>query len=190
MPGAPSGSRPPAPVRIVVTGHDADGTSVFVRDEAVAGETARALPGWAFHKLWGLDAPPTFPDDGAEPAWQAYFPPPGGIRFSLSTIPPEGLEPPADLDPDEGAAEVERVLPGLAAYMEEDEPGMHTTATVDLEVILAGSCILELDGGVERTVSAGDVVVQNGTRHRWRNPGPEPCVMAVFMLGVHHERVD
>jgi hypothetical protein len=28
----------------------------------------------------------------------------------------------------------------------------------------------------------GDCVVQNGTRHRWRNPLPEPCLMAFVSL--------
>jgi hypothetical protein len=29
----------------------------------------------------------------------------------------------------------------------------------------------------------GDCIVQNGTRHRWRNPLPEPCLMAFISLG-------
>ena len=61
---------------------------------------------------------------------------------------------------------------------------MHTTATIDFEVILRGEVILELDDGAQRRLRAGDTVVQNGTRHRWRNPGSEPAVMAVFMVGV------
>jgi hypothetical protein len=28
-------------------------------------------------------------------------------------------------------------------------------------------------------------VVQNGTRHRWRNPGDVPVVIAVFITGAH-----
>jgi mannose-6-phosphate isomerase-like protein (cupin superfamily) len=31
---------------------------------------------------------------------------------------------------------------------------------------------------------AGDTVVQNGTRHRWRNEGTEPCRIVVFMVGT------
>jgi hypothetical protein len=34
----------------------------------------------------------------------------------------------------------------------------------------------------------GDTVIQNGTRHLWRNPGPESCLMAVFMVGAEHDR--
>ena len=35
----------------------------------------------------------------------------------------------------------------------------------------------------------GDTVVQNGTRHRWSNPGEVPVVIAVFLIGAHHDRV-
>ena len=31
----------------------------------------------------------------------------------------------------------------------------------------------------------GDTVVQNGTRHAWRNPFSEPCRMVVFIAGAH-----
>jgi quercetin dioxygenase-like cupin family protein len=61
---------------------------------------------------------------------------------------------------------------------------MHTTETIDFEVILHGEVILELDDGAERLLRAGDTVVQNGTRHRWRNPGAEPALMAVVMVGA------
>ena len=76
-------------------------------------------------------------------------------------------------------------MPGLLGEMEPDDPGMHTTDTIDMEVILSGEVILELDDGEERLLRAGDTVIQNGTRHRWRNPGSEPCVMAIFMVGAH-----
>jgi mannose-6-phosphate isomerase-like protein (cupin superfamily) len=145
---------------------------------------ALALPGWAFLALWGGDETPVVPGDRAQPKGTAYFPPPGGFRMHFSTVPPEGADPPADLDPDEGAAEIERLLPGLLAHMEPDDPGMHTTDTIDLEVILSGEVILELDNGAERRLRAGDTVVQNGTRHRWRNPGLQPCLMAIFMVGA------
>lgn len=171
-------------VRRVVTGHDESGRSVFAADEQVEPITVTAYPGWAFHPLWGGDRTPVFPDDGSPPPWTTYFPGVDGFRFSFSTIPPAGAGPPDGLDPVAAEAEVERALPGLLAHMEPDDPGMHTTDTIDLEVILRGEVILELDDGAERLLRAGDTVVQNGTRHRWRNPGPEPALMAVFMLGA------
>lgn len=171
-------------VRRVVTGHDEAGRSVFASDEQVAPLELDLFPGWAFHPLWGGDAPPTFPGDGAPPTAPAYFPALGGFRFSLSTIPPHGTGPYEGDDPDGAAAAVEAAMPGLLGHMEPDDPGMHTTDTIDLEVILSGEVILELDDGAETRLGPGDTIVQNGTRHRWRNPGRQPAVMAIFMLGA------
>lgn len=172
-------------VRRVVTGHDERGMAVFVSDEEVAPLTMAMLPGSEFHRLWGSDASPTFPDDGSPTASGAYFPPVGGFRFGLFTVPPAGSGPPADLDLEAGMAEVEQKLPGLLGHMEPDEPGMHTTDTVDFEVVLSGEVVLELDGGAERVLRPGDAVVQNGTRHRWSNRGAEPAVLALFIAGAN-----
>jgi quercetin dioxygenase-like cupin family protein len=68
--------------------------------------------------------------------------------------------------------------------MERDAPGMHTTDTVDFEVVLSGEVVLELDDGAEVTLRAGDTVVQNGTRHAWRNRGDVPAVIAVGIIGA------
>ncbi len=171
-------------VRRVVTGHDSSGRSVFAADECVAPLELDLFPGWAFHPLWGGDATPIFPDDGGHPPAASYFPGLDGFRFSLSTIPPQDTPAPEGIDLAAAEAEVEHSMPGLLAHMEPDDPGMHTTDTIDMEVILSGEVILELDDGEERLLKPGDTVVQNGTRHRWRNPGSEPCVMAIFMLGA------
>ena len=56
-----------------------------------------------------------------------------------------------------------------------DEPGMHRTDSTDFGVVLSGNVALELDDGVEVLLSPGDVVVQNGTRHRWRVVGNVPA---------------
>jgi mannose-6-phosphate isomerase-like protein (cupin superfamily) len=176
-------------VRRVVTGHDSAGKAVFVSDERVVSVTAAILPGSEFHKLWGGDEAPRFPDAGALPAHTAYFPPVGGFRFGLFTVPPAGAELPADLDIAAALAEMDEKLPGLLAHTEPADPGMHTTATVDFEVVLSGEVTLELDDGATVVLHPGDTVVQNGTRHRWSNPGDVPATLAVFICGAHHDRV-
>lgn len=171
-------------VRRLVTGHDDNGRSVFVADGTVPPLELELLPGWAFHALWGGDAIPTFPDGGSHPPTDQYFPPVNGFRFSFSTIPPQGTPPPDVIDLAAAEEAVERAMPGLLGHMEPHDPGMHTTDTIDMEVVLRGEVILELDDGEEALLRAGDAVIQNGTRHRWRNPGSEPCVMAIFMVGA------
>jgi hypothetical protein len=96
-------------------------------------------------------------------------------------------QPPDDIAA--AAAEFEAALPGLASYLEPDAPGMHTTDTVDFEVVLEGEVWLELDDGVEVHLRPGDTVVQNGTRHAWRNHGDTTARLAVFLIGAHHDRV-
>jgi mannose-6-phosphate isomerase-like protein (cupin superfamily) len=171
-------------VRRVVTGQDGKGRSVFVSDERVDPVTLAVLPGAEFHQLWGADDVPNLPTDGAEPAHPRYFPAPRGFRFGFFTVPPAGQDLPPDLDINAALAEMEDKLPGMAAHLEPDDPGMHTTDTVDFEVVLSGQIICELDDGAEVTLDAGDTFVQNGTRHRWRNPGTEPAVLFVALIGA------
>lgn len=40
---------------------------------------------------------------------------------------------------------------------------------------------LELDDGKTLHLNSGDVVVQNGTRHAWRNKGNKPVTMLFFL---------
>jgi hypothetical protein len=66
-----------------------------------------------------------------------------------------------------------------------NEPGMHRTDTTDLGSF-SGNIGVEVDDGAELLLSVGDVVVQNGTRHRWRVVGDLPATMATFMIGAQH----
>jgi mannose-6-phosphate isomerase-like protein (cupin superfamily) len=176
-------------VRRVVTGHDGNGKAVFASDEPVDPVTAALIPGAEFHLLWGANDTPTFPDDGSPTPQPTYFPPLGGYRFGFFTIPAGQSSLPADLDFEAALAEMEAKLPGMLACMEPDNPGMHTTDTIDFEVVVSGEIVLELDDGVEKVLRPGDTVVQNGTRHRWANHGTEPAVVAVIILGAHRASV-
>src|SRR5437899_8964378 len=171
-------------IRRVVTGQRPDGKSVFVADGAVDATTISLSPGYEFHVMWGADEVPKLPTDGGAPAHPAYFPAAGGYRFGFFTVPPAGADIPPDLDVAAALAEMEQKLPGMAAHMEPDDPGMHTTHTVDFEVVISGQIICELDDGAEVTLDPGDTFVQNGTRHRWRNPGREPAVLFVALIGA------
>ena len=73
-------------VRRVVTGHDAKGRAVFVRDEKVDGTPIPGLGELAF--LWNADEPATYPNAGNNPAAPGIFPPVGGIRYIIGTYLP------------------------------------------------------------------------------------------------------
>jgi quercetin dioxygenase-like cupin family protein len=70
------------------------------------------------------------------------------------------------------------------SHMEPDNPGMHTTVTIDFEYVISGRVVLELDDGATVELGPGDTVVQNGTRHAWRNPFDEPVTLLVVLVGA------
>lgn len=174
-------------IRRVVTGHNSDGRAVFASDDVVDPIKLDLLPDTEFYRMWGGDNLSQFPDAGDAPSAVQYFPPVGGFRFGLFTVAPNSATVPDDVDVASAIAEIERKLPGLGDHMETDHPGMHTTATIDYEFVVSGRVVLELDDGATRELSAGDTVVQNGTRHAWRNPYDEPCLMVVVLIGANHE---
>jgi len=81
----------------------------------------------------------------------------------------------------------EFVRDALAPWSDPDEAGMHRTATIDYDIVLEGTIGLELDDGVEVTLGPGDVVVQNGTRHRWHNRGEVVARLLSVTIGARHE---
>jgi len=172
-------------IRRVVTGHTADGKATVASDTELDPITIGMLPGAEFYSLWGADEAPTFPDAGSSRPAPSYFPPVGGFRFGVFTVGPDSVTMPKDLDMQLAVAELEDKLPGIAALLEADNPGMHTSDTVDFEYVLSGEVWLELDNGREVHLRAGDTVVQNGTRHAWRNKSSEPCRVVYFLVGAH-----
>jgi quercetin dioxygenase-like cupin family protein len=171
-------------VRRVVTGHSGQRSAV-AGDHLVEPVVVSALPGYSWHRIWSQDQPPAGQDghEGSPPGpGQAHFPPPGGLRFTIYTVPPQGTGPAAARTAEAGR-ELERALPGRSRYMEAGQDGMHRTPTLDLICVLSGEIWLELDEG-EIHLGPGDCVVQNGTRHAWRNRSDAPCSMAVVLIGT------
>jgi uncharacterized cupin superfamily protein len=63
---------------------------------------------------------------------------------------------------------------------------MHSTPTTDFDIVLNGTVGLELDDG-EVTLHPGDVVVLNGTFHRWHNRGSTISTIVAVAIGAHHD---
>jgi mannose-6-phosphate isomerase-like protein (cupin superfamily) len=173
--------------RRVVTGTDQNGKAVVTSNEEIEPVMVSLMPGLEFGLAWGADDTVTLPTDGTSADAPAYFPPERGFRFAFVTIPPESTPaaPPDDLA--HAMAEIEEKLPGLLDHIEPDHPGMHTTDTIDFDVVLSGEIWLELDDGAEVKLETGDCVVQNGTRHSWHNRSSQPCVLAVALVGARRE---
>src|SRR5258708_24598875 len=156
-------------VRRVITGHDAEGRAVFVRDQQVDAIPIPGLGELAF--LWSADEPATYPNAGDNPAAPGIFPPVGGIRFTMATYSPEFDVVAAEATPE--------------MHVEDgDESGMHRTDTTDFGVLLSGNIVVEVDDGAGLLLSPGDVAVQNGTRDRWLAVRDLAATLATFMIGA------
>jgi mannose-6-phosphate isomerase-like protein (cupin superfamily) len=175
-------------VRQVVTGRDANGRSVVVSDEPTPAIEVAAIPGSQFHLVWGTeDATPTVGMKPQEAKVLPFFPGPGGTRFLLLRVAPESSVPEPVGSPDDPFAEVESKLPGLVGAFEPDNPGMHTTDTIDYGLCVEGEMWLELDDGQEVRLTPGTCVVQRGTRHAWHNRSDKPALMAYVLVGAERE---
>ncbi|MEO6001755.1 MAG: cupin domain-containing protein [Opitutus sp.] len=145
--------------------------------------TTESLPGLELIELWATEEKAKVPAPDLDPTltMKSFVPGPGGSRFRIFRLP--GISERA-FDAQAFQREFASKAPGLANAMEEDGSGMHTTDTVDYLVILSGAVKLELDDGRNVQLKTGDCVIQNGTRHAWKNVSRDPCVIAVVMVGA------
>lgn len=156
-----------AQVRRVVTVLGDDGVSRIESDGAPP--VSRRLPNAraAIDEVWRVDAVPAdigAPGDGEE---FSFLSPAHGFVARRVEVPPDAER----FVDDEGNPRVP-----------EPHEGMHQTATVDLLQILEGELWLLLDSGEETCLCAGDVVVQRGTVHAWRNRSDRPVRYLAIMV--------
>ncbi|KOF13882.1 cupin [Ensifer adhaerens] len=172
--------------RRVVTGIR-DGKSVFVSDGAVPNaHLHQSIPGFMTSVCWATPSQLSLPLDRGDPSLRGISipPAPGETRLMIVQFPPDSVMADPSFDPVAADAEQHQYLPGLAELFEREAPGMHTTDTVDYDVVLEGDIWLELDDGAEVHLRQGDVAIQCGTRHAWRNKGTSPATMAFILIGA------
>ena len=178
----------PSTYRRVVTGN-INGKSVVQGDEALLAYEFKTVPGYEHTLIW---VNPAIPDLSKEQRFDSYpdsvVPGPGGTSLHFATFPPGSVF--ADPSFDGEAAQMEFLvrLPGLADHFEKEDPAMHKTNTVDYSVVYEGEIWMELDDSETLHLKRGDVVVQNGTRHAWRNKGTKPVTMLFFLNGARERQ--
>lgn len=59
---------------------------------------------------------------------------------------------------------------------------MHRTISLDYGVVLEGEIELVLDSGESRVLKRGDISVQRGTNHAWRNLSPNSWARMLYVL--------
>jgi mannose-6-phosphate isomerase-like protein (cupin superfamily) len=174
-------------VRRIVTG-ERNGKAVVLSDGPVSNaHDYVSVPGFQTTLAWATtQAVPSLPHDGRDPVVEigSVVPAPHGTRLIVVQFPPDSVLASADFDAAAAGQEYAAHLPGLAEAFEPDGSGMHRTATIDYDIIVSGELWLELDDGEIRHLKTGDIVVQNGTRHAWRNRGDVPAVMMAVLIGA------
>ena len=140
------------PIRRVVTGHDKKGKAVFVSDEKY--ETVVIPSGdAAMATIWTTATVPADLNDEKD----------GRERDAGTTLKGGSVIRVVDM------------LPGASSPV-------HRTSSIDYGIVISGVIELELDNHVFKTLGAGDIIVQRGTIHKWRNPSSSTICRIVFVL--------
>lgn len=169
-------------VRRVVTGHDEQGRSIFVTDgPAPRHKDFQDLPGHGVAHVWCTSVDQTGEHDSTQ-LMGSLIPGPGETSLLMVSFPPDAVMA-SPINPERALGEMAAALPGLFECFEPDQPGMHRTPTIDYGILIEGELWLELDEGHEKLLRAGDVIIQNTTRHAWRNRSQTVAKAAFFMLG-------
>ncbi|KAF2684640.1 cupin domain-containing protein [Lentithecium fluviatile CBS 122367] len=75
---------------------------------------------------------------------------------------------------------------GTVLRMVDMDPGsispMHRTISCDYGVVLEGEVELILDSGAKRLMKRGDISIQRGTNHAWRNTSETKWARMLFVL--------
>ncbi len=153
-------------IRRVVTGHDEKGQARVIIDGLAANERAGSAAGQYNTLMWCTDSMPcdmSIGEDAEDMGARKLgtYPPVNGTRFMIAEYPPGNI------------------------------PRMHRTETIDYIIVLSGEIEMELDNKEMVTIRQGDVMIQRGTYHAWRNVSDKPCRMAFVLvdakpLGIGH----
>jgi len=181
-------SKKPTTCRRIVT-ENVNGKAVVQSDETLPAYEFETVPGYEHTLIW---VNPTTPDLGKQQKFDSYpdsvVPGPGGTSLHFVTFPPGAVFADPSFDGEAAQEEALVRLRGLADHFEKEDPAMHKTNTVDYSVVYDGEIWLELDDAETLHLKRGDVVVQNGTRHAWRNKGTEPVTMLFFLNGARERQ--
>ncbi|KAF7533636.1 hypothetical protein G7054_g6909 [Neopestalotiopsis clavispora] len=152
-------SEQPRRPRRYVTDHNAEGKSVFssVLDEELTPTAAH-----------GLNIYDAFIALQQQPAQMASM-----TDLEAAQVP---------LSPTQGIARPDATVVRLVDFLPGQPALMHRTVTMDYGVLISGELELILDSGEARQLQPGDVVVQRGTSHAWRNPHPTNTARGLFVM--------
>jgi ketosteroid isomerase-like protein len=170
-----------APIRRIVTGHDAEGRSCIIEDgPSPAERLVTERPGYRSTNIWRtIDSPAPINAADSISEHQGVAPPPNGTVIRIIDIPPEADDP---AERKRQAAATFGKLFADAEHRSDDKrhPGMHITESVDYAVVIEGELTAIFDKD-ETVMRPGDVLIQRGTSHAWANRSGK-MVRVLFVL--------
>ena len=173
-----------ASYRRVVTA-EIQAKSVIQSDELLENYNFKTVPGYIHRLVWVNSSIPDLSQQQKMDGYpESVVPGPGGTSLHIVTFPPSSVFEDPSFDGNAAHKEALSRLKGLADHFEAEDRAMHKTNTVDYAVVFEGEIWLELDDGKAVHLQKGNVVVQNGTRHAWRNKGAAPATMLFFLNGA------
>lgn len=183
----------PGPRR-VVTGVDAVGHSIIQFDGPAPNcVEINGGAGMVHGDLWQTGGALAAADQGGDADPTSLTLDPIGMGIALKYIAmPSDADRESGLDAEQVRAHMSEIGAGLSStgHHDPDDPGNHRTDTIDIDFILEGTVELELPGHGTRTMGPGDVVVQRGTWHKWRNRGDDTVRWIAVMIGAPIEGRD
>ena len=177
------------PIHRVVTGHDADGKSIFASNGPLS--TIRgleAIPGMIFHEVWETRGTPAPVDNCPDPTDGplSHQAPKHGTVIRFVDFPPDAsyLDQ-AEARMKELFKEVNDVN-ALTVKPDSPHPMMHRSEAVDYGIVIEGEMTLVLDDS-EVLLRPGSVVVQRGTNHAWANRSDKMCRMLYIQINGEYD---
>jgi mannose-6-phosphate isomerase-like protein (cupin superfamily) len=174
-------------VKRLVTAHGPDGNPTFASiGPAPRANWSRYHPGAGITVVWADPAGATIPNTGQDitETLPSLIPPVGATSLLFVQFPAQTGVTDPNFDPVAAQEEFVRLNPGIAELMDPQSPGMHATDTIDYVIVLEGEICVILEGGREELLRQHDVIIQNGTRHAWRNRSTRPAKLACFSVGA------
>ena len=168
-------------IRRIVSGHDAQGKSVFIMDGNVGTPAGKRAAGTAVVELWQTDVMPADNTGDKDPTDHPYrLPPPtNGTVFRVVEYPLDSQRF-AKMDSSVGGKEAQgqgyQRTGGDARHA-----GFHKTDTIDYAIVIEGEIVALMDEG-ERLMKTGDVLIQRGTNHAWANRTEKPARVAFVLI--------
>lgn len=166
-------------IRRIVTGHNAEGKSIFISDSAPPHTFSPGRAGVTVTELWKTRSTPASNrgNDEATGAEMSLNPPKGGTVFRIVEYRPDSIRARGD-----HAAQFEEMkAPSARNRKGARHFGFHKTNTTDYAIVLSGEIYAMMDEG-EALLKAGDVLVQRGTNHAWSNRTNEPARVAFVLV--------